>query len=297
MNFKVKVILVVVAMLLLFGLALSRISTVKNGEVGIRFNLYADKGVQEEVLTAGRYFIGPNEYLYIFPTFRQNKTWTNDQHEDSYSREGFEFQSKNGLQLGAGVGIEYEIAEENAVNVFKLYKKGVDEVTNKVLRNAIRDAFNKASSKRDVEQIYGEGKTAFVEEVKMLAINKAAEKFITIIDIYLIGKIEVPTSITNALNSKIEATQKAQQRENELQMSIAQQKKDSVEAEAIAQKMKIEADAYAYSVKTKAEAQATANKKLSSSITSNLIEYEKTQKWNGVLPQVTSGSTMLNFKK
>ena len=36
----------------------------------------------------------------LFPTFRQNKTWTSDEREDSPLLEGFEFQSKEGLKFG-----------------------------------------------------------------------------------------------------------------------------------------------------------------------------------------------------
>jgi len=282
----------------LISLSLFSCSTVENGEVGVLFNLYADKGVQEKVVGPGRYWVGANEYLYIFPTFRQNKVWTRDNREGSEGDDSFSFQSMNGLELGASIGIEYVIKEENVVKVFQMYKKGVDEITNKVLRNATRDAFNRAGSTRDVQQIYGTGKTQFIKEVKELIVNKANEKFITVTDIYLIGKISVPQSITKALNAKIEATQKAQQRENELQMSIAQQKKDSVEAEAQAQKSRIEADAYAYTVTTKAEAQAEANKKLSKSLTTTLVEYKKLEKWDGKLPQVSgsNGGLIMNLK-
>jgi len=42
----------------------------------------------------------------------------------------------------------------------------------------------------------------------------------------------------------------------------------------------------------KAEAQADANQILNASLTTNLIQYEALQKWNGVLPQVTGTGAM-----
>ena len=56
------------------------------------------------------------------------------------------------------------------------------------------------------------------------------------------------------------------------------------------------AEADAETIKIKAEAEAQANKVLSESITTNVIEYNKIEKWNGELPQVTGGSgTLINL--
>ena len=53
------------------GYALASLTTVPAGYVGVRVNLYADKGVDNEVVGTGRYFVGINEQLYKFPTFNQ----------------------------------------------------------------------------------------------------------------------------------------------------------------------------------------------------------------------------------
>lgn len=57
----------------------------------------------------------------------------------------------------------------------------------------------------------------------------------------------------------------------------------------------VKAEAEAEKVRIQAEAQAKANQILNTSINSNLIEYEKVQKWNGELPKVTDGSAIINF--
>ena len=50
------------------------------------------------------------------------------------------------------------------------------------------------------------------------------------------------------------------------------------------------AQAEAESIKIKAEAEAEANKILSQSLTAQVIEYQKIQKWDGILPKVTGSS-------
>ena len=58
----------------------------------------------------------------------------------------------------------------------------------------------------------------------------------------------------------------------------------------------INAEAQAETVRIKAEAEAAANKTISESLTPNIIEYNKIQKWDGVLPKVTgNGGTLVNF--
>lgn len=76
---------------------------------------------------------------------------------------------------------------------------------------------------------------------------------------------------------------------------VAQQKLLTAETEKQTAIAKAEADAE--TIKIKAEAEAEANKTLSESITSNIIEYNKIEKWDGKLPQVTGGSgTLINLQ-
>ena len=72
---------------------------------------------------------------------------------------------------------------------------------------------------------------------------------------------------------------------------VAQQKLLTAETEK--QTAIAKAQAEAETIKIKAEAEAEANKVLSQSITTNVIEYNKIEKWDGKLPQVTGGSGTL----
>lgn len=75
---------------------------------------------------------------------------------------------------------------------------------------------------------------------------------------------------------------------------VAQQK--LLKSETEKQTAIINAEAQAETVRIKAEAEAAANKTISESLTPNIIEYNKIQKWDGVLPKVTgSGGTLVNF--
>lgn len=275
---------IIVSMLLF-----SSCSKVPAGNVGIKFYLLGGaKGVDYEELTPGRYWIGINQELYKFPTFTQNYVWTSNAEESSPNDESFNFQDVQGLELNADVGITYHIDPEKVDVIFQKYKRGIDEITDVFLRNMVRDALVERSSKLNVEYIYGEGRGELMDSVTFDVRLQCDEIGIMVDKIYWIGRIKLPPSVKGAIDAKIQATQIAQQRENELR-----------EAEAAAKKKIAEAQGEAESITLRAEAQAKANQILSRSITPTLVEYMKAEKWNGELPYMTGGNVipMIDLKK
>ena len=265
------------------ALAMSAVACTKvpAGNVGVKFDLYGgDKGVTGEVVGPGKYWLGWNEEMYLFPTFAQNYVWTAGVDETSMHDESITFQDKEGTQINADIGVTYAINGEKADEVFQKYRKGVDEITDVYLRNMVRDALNSETSKMDVSDIYGPGKEGLMERVTQRVRAQVAEIGIEVEKIYWIGAMRLPDTIVNAINLKIEATQKAQQRENELQTAKAQ-------AEIEREKARGEADARLIAAK----AEADANRMIAASISQALVEYKAVQTWNGVTPQVTGGAT------
>lgn len=258
-------------------------SKVPAGHVGVKvYLLGGEKGVDNEVLGVGRYWIGWNEELFLFPTFQQTKAWTKNETKDSPEDQSFVFQTKEGLSVGADVSISYTIRADKVATLFQRYRKGVDEITDVYLRNLVRDALVLASSTRTVEAIYGEGKSDLIEEVKRIVQQKIQPIGIDIDMISFIGDLRLPENVVESINAKIAATQKAQQRENELREAEAQANKRIAEARGIAESTKIQA-----------QAQAEANKEIAKSLTPELVEYLKAQKWDGKLPQVSGNGGFL----
>ncbi|MCE0874136.1 SPFH domain-containing protein [Pseudomonas monteilii] len=109
-------------------------SKVPAGNVGVIVNLYgSEKGVELKEVGTGKYWVGINEELYLFPTFTQTETWT--------GAETITFQTVEGMKVGGDVGITYAVAPDKVTTLFQKYRAGIDEITNKFLRNMVRDAF------------------------------------------------------------------------------------------------------------------------------------------------------------
>lgn len=241
------------------------------GYRGVIVNLYgSDKGVAEQSVGVGRYYLGWNSELYLFPTFLQNYSWKDEQ--------AITMQTSEGLSIRTDAGITYSIQPDNVVKVFTKYRLGIDEITNTFLHNMVRDAMNEVASTMTVEQIYGAQKEIFIQKVNSIVKKEAFENGIEVEKIYLVGSFELPDTVINSINSKIQASQNAMKVENEVATARAEAQKTIVEAEAKGKQILINA-----------ESQAKANKILADSLTQEFVSYQAILKWNGQLPTMTSG--------
>jgi regulator of protease activity HflC (stomatin/prohibitin superfamily) len=280
--------------LALFVLAGCSIETVQPGNVGIKvFLMGGDKGVDHEVVGVGRYFLGINTQLYTFPTFEQNYTWTRNNKEGDTRDESFTFQTKEGLAVNADMGITYHIPPDKVATVFAKYRRGIAEITDTFVHNHVRDALNEVSSTMPVESVYGEGKAKLIEDVQGRVTEQLRPIGIEVTKIYLVGTMRLPETVTSSINAKITATQQAQQSENELRRAEAEAKKSVATAEGEAKMNVARAEGEAQAILAKAKAQAEANLLVAKSLTSELIQYKKLEKWDGKLPQFSGGGVPL----
>ena len=279
--FKKFIISFSVVVFLLMGIV--SCSRVPAGYVGVKVYLIGtNKGVDNEVLNVGRYWIGYNQELYRYPTYQINYVYTQDKNEGSESNEEFTFQTAEGMVCEMDMGVAMHFEKNKISRMFQTYRKGPDEIRGIVVRNCIRDALNKVSSNMNVESVYSSGKAILIDSVFTIVKEQLDSTGIVIDKISLIGAIRLPAQVKMALDAKVTATQKAQMRENELREAEAQAKK------LVAQ----------------AEGEAKANSIKRTSLTPEIIEWQRLQnetkaieKWNGVLPNVTSGSIpLINIK-
>lgn len=240
------------------------------GYRGVIVNLYgSDKGVSEQSVGVGRYFPGWSQELYLFPTFLQNYSW-----KDSQS---IRMQTSEGLSISTDAGITYRISPDNVVKVFQKYRLGIEEITNTFLHNMVRDAMNEVASTMTVEEIYGAKKDKFITKVNKIVKAEASDNGIDVDKIYLIGSFQLPNSVVDSINSKIQASQNAIRVENEVATSRAEAQKTIVEAEARARQIMINA-----------ESQAKANQILAASLSKEFVQYQAVLKWDGKLPQTST---------
>ena len=247
------------------------VTRIPPGNVGVVVNMLGnDQGVESKELHVGLHVIAPWKDIYMFPTFEQNHTWEGNQ--------SFLFQTQEGLAVSVAVGITYHLEADHIPILFQKYRRGMDEITDIFIHNNIRDAINRAGGHLKVEDLYGASKDLFFDTVQQNVQDTLGPIGISVSRVYLIGRLHFPDNVVAALNAKIEATQRAQQRENELR-----------EAEAEAKKQIAAAQGRAESVLVEARSKAEANIVLARSVTPQLIQYQAVQRWNGELPKTMGG--------
>lgn len=269
-----------ILMVLFAMLNMTGCDKVPSGYVGVKVNLLGgEKGVDVENLGVGRYWIGINEELFLFPTFTQNYVWTADAREGSETDESVSFQTVEGLTVNADVGITYTINPDKVSEVFQKYRKGVTEITDTYLRNIVRDELNRASSVMKVDAAYGAGKAELMSQTLKAVQDKVGPSGIIVESVYLVSDLRLPANVVTSINDKIGATQKAEQRNNEI-----------ATAEAQAKVLEAEANGRARALLLEAQAQAEANRLLSQSMSEVLVKYRTIEKWNGEMPKISGNA-------
>lgn len=259
---------------------------VKPGYTGLKVYTLGDKRGTIEEYPTGRYAMGYGTDWYEYPTFVTTYIWTADKQEGSETDESFTFQTKEGLSINADVGISIRVKADEGVatKVFQTYRKDINQMIDTNIRNEVRDALNIHASKYSVDEVIGVGKAQLLNEVESSVKVIFDDIGLEIVSLSWVNSLRLPDSVVKALNAKIEATQVALQRENEVKT-----------AEAEANKRIAEARGKAESILLEAKAQAEANLLLSKSMTTTLLQLEWIKRWDGKLPTVNSGEGGANI--
>lgn len=261
------------------------------GYVGIiTKNVGTNRGVQDFPAQTGWVFYNPlTESVLEYPTFVKTSVWTANTAEGKPVNEEITFTCKEALQIAADISLAYQLNPEKVPNFYVQFRSDdLDNFTYGFLRNLAREKFDDIGGHYSVETIMGDNGPYLAE------VRKALQHDLDPIGVELrqfgfIGAPRPPRAVIDSINAKVQATQIALQKQNELVQS---------QADAAKEVAKAEGDAKA--TLTRAEAQSQANQKLANSISPTLVEYMKVQKWNGQLPQVTgaqSGIVLKNLEK
>jgi len=256
-------------------------SMIEPGNVGIVVNMYGtNKGVNDIPVKTGAFFYNNfTSNVYKFPTTLQTMTWTKDESEGSPNNDSITFNSIEGAACNVDISIAYSFMSEKIPSIFMEFRKSAKEITDTYIRSQVRDTFSRVSSKMKVTDIFGSGKQKLLEDVKKDLNDRMIPKGITFDMISIVGAIRVDTLVSESINAVITATQKAVEAENKIRESQAQAQQAIATSEGSAQ-----------AILTVAKAQAEANRLLAASITQTIVNYEAVKKWDGVSPQVVSGS-------
>ncbi|MEJ7617951.1 MAG: SPFH domain-containing protein [Pyrinomonadaceae bacterium] len=263
------------------GLLLAGCTVIPPGYVGVKVNQSGgNRGVEQYPVLTGRQFYNPvNERIHEYPVFLQTVVWTKDVREGAAFDQSITFNSIEGAVVNVDVSLSYAFITEKVPAVFVEFRRTPEEITDTYMRSKVRDAFSRVASTMKVVDIYGAKKQELLQLVKTDLTRELEPKGFRIDTISMVGNPRLDPNVVTSINQAIQAQQDAQRAQNK----VAQ-----IEAEA--QQKIAEAEGEAKRITTIADAQATANERLTKSLTSQLVQYQALQKWDGKLPQMTGAS-------
>lgn len=193
-------------------------------------------------------------------------------------------------QVDVVIAMNFSIDKVNAITLYKEIGSSFDNI---IIAPRLIEATKVVMSRYNAESIIA-NREILSNEVLAIVREDLAPYGINATAI-AIEDIDFTDAFTNAVEAKQVATQEkltAQTEQERLTMQAqAEAKRKMIDAEARAEIAKVQADADAYAVQVSAEAEAEANRKISGSLTTELIDYNKIQQWDGKLPMLTGGST------
>jgi regulator of protease activity HflC (stomatin/prohibitin superfamily) len=294
-SFAKLAVIVVGALVVLGMLSHTFVASVPANHVGVEFNR-VDGRVEPAPLTSGWHLIGLGTTVVDFPTFTQTYAWTKSLTEGRAENESVNFQVASGVVINADVSISYGIDPSKAPALYQKYKRGYEEITSQIIRNAIRNSLNAFGSAYDAEGLLSGGKIKLAEQVRA-EINRELGPYGVLVEQFgFINELRLPANIQSAINAKIQATQEALQSEALLRKNQA----DAANAVAIAKGKADAKIAEAQGDARSLEIVGEAMKRYGSEAAQVKNQSRWIEKWDGKLPTTTTGAnaaTMIGIGK
>lgn len=255
--------------LLLAVIVITSCTRIDAGHEGILIKQYgSDKGVQDVSLVTGRVWYNPwTEDVEQYATFIQTVDY-----------EAFNVNAKDGSEFIVDPTLSFNIVVGNSPNIFRKYRKELEEVAATTILNYVKDAFRLQMNKYTTDEIVSNREKFETDVQKTLSEVLSSEGFKLE---QLTSGLKYPQTIVDAVNAKNKSVQDAMKVENELRINEAQAKKRIVDAKA-----------YADALVIRAKGDAEANKLKIQTLSPMLIQQQFIDKWDGSTPLYGSSPTL-----
>lgn len=252
-----------IAIAILITISCTRIDA---GHEGIKVNLYGNnKGVDNISLCTGMVWFNPvTEKVYEYPTFVQTVDY-----------DPFTINAKDGSEFSVDPTLSIKMIDGQSPEIFKKYRKPVDEIIAGTLYNYTKDAFRVQLNKFTTDEIVSKREEVETAIESQLSIELEKEGFTLE---QLTSGLKYPQSIVEAVNQKNRAIQESQRVENELAIVKAEAEKKIVAARA----------------------EKEANELRTKALTPAILQQQWIEKWDGKLPMYVTGDnagTLINIPK
>jgi regulator of protease activity HflC (stomatin/prohibitin superfamily) len=273
-----KGIIGLIALILLIGI-FSSYSIISPGNTGVVFNVWT-----------GSLRTTPQGIVWRMPWITQVqsyptalRTYTMVKRSGEGSAEGddsIDLPTREGQHIRQDISITYNTTQDKAADVFKAFRGAdISDIEATFIRRTMITVAQNTAGQMSLSEVISSRRNDLQDAIQK-NLNAEIEKMGFSLDKVNLGASHLPESLEAQMQQKMAAQQQAQQAEYELQ-------KQQMLAKAAVAKAEGEAQA----ILVHAKAQSEANRLLQATLTTNLIQSKAIDKWDGVLPQVSGGST------
>lgn len=270
------------------------------GYVAVQYNL--DGGIKNEILTQGFHITSPMVKTSLYSIGIEQSYLTAADKGDSPKDESFSTPTSDGKSLVVDLEFSYKFDENRVAETFTRFKgQSGKEVKNSFIKPKMIAWTQEVTAKYPVTDVFGD-KRQELNEALDVYLRQKFEPYGIIIDTVNFTNISTDEETQAAIQKKVTAQQELELAQIEAETAKIQAEKDKNVARIEAEKNKevaqinaeqaeIKAQGEAQALRIAAEAEAEANRKIAESLTPELIEKLKYEKWNGALSQISGNVT------
>lgn len=235
------------------------ICVIPSNTVGVKYS--ALHGTSKDTLKEGVHFVTPFvDKIYKIDTTVQERT------DDNVS-----VQTKDAQWAKMQVNVKYEVSKSNAFKVYKQYKT-MEALKDNIIGNYAQNAMNEVCSNYNIIDLLGDKRNEIINKASEILRENLEKEGVTL-KMLTIKDLDAGKKIEKAISDEAVAKK---------QVETAKQKQEKARTEAETKLIEAEGEANANAVKTKA-------------LTPEVLQEQWINKWDGKLPNVTDGNTMIGL--
>lgn len=235
------------------------ICVIPSNTVGVKYS--ALNGTSKNTLKEGVHFVTPFvDKIYKIDTTVQERT------DESVS-----VQTKDAQWAKMQVNVKYEVSKSNAFKVYKQYKT-MGALKENIIGNYAQNAMNEVCSNYNIIDLLGDQRNEIINKASEILRDNLEKEGVTL-KMLTIKDLDAGEKIEKAISDEAVAKK---------QVETAKQKQEKARTEAETKLIEAEGEANANAVKTKA-------------LTPEVLQEQWINKWDGKLPKVTDGNTMIGL--
>ena len=273
---------IVVGVVIAIIFAFNCVYKIAPGMAGVQYSI--DGGIVSETLGQGYHVVWPWRKVVEYPVSTEvvyyNVAKDGAQSSNEEKDNGIDISTKDGKTVHVSVTYAFHMDEEKLPEVFTKFRgQSIEKIEAGYMKSELLRCINEVTAKYNLMDVVGEQRQAINNEV-FQRLKESLGEFGVVVETLNISDAKPDTATAEAIQKVIDS-------QNALQKAKIDYEAAKIEAE----RKKAIARGNADATYIEAEGIAKANEMLSKTLTSEVLEQHKIDKWDGKLPQYQLGST------